>query len=35
VAVRKRKSKETRVMPVEDFLRELKELIETKALDAE
>ena len=35
VAVRKRKSKETRVMPVEDFLKELNELIETKALDAE
>ena len=35
VAVRKRKSKETRVMPVEDFLRELNELIETKALDSE
>jgi threonyl-tRNA synthetase len=35
VAVRKRKSKETRVMPVEDFLRELNELIETKALDTE
>ncbi|MDH3257129.1 MAG: threonine--tRNA ligase, partial [Nitrospinota bacterium] len=35
VAVRKRKSKETRVMPVEDFLRELQELIETKAADAE
>jgi threonyl-tRNA synthetase len=35
VAVRKRKSKETRVMPVEDFLKELNELIETKAVDAE
>jgi threonyl-tRNA synthetase len=35
VAVRKRKSKETRVMPVEDFLRELNELIETKAVDSE
>jgi threonyl-tRNA synthetase len=35
VAVRKRKSKETRVMPVEDFLRELKDLIETKSADAE
>lgn len=35
VAVRKRKSKETRVMSVEDFLKELKELIETKAVDAE
>jgi len=35
VAVRKRRSKETRVMPVEDFLKELNELIETKAVDAE
>lgn len=35
VAVRKRKSKETRVMPVEDFLRELHELIETKTVDSE
>lgn len=35
VAVRKRRSKETRVMPVEDFLKELKELTETKAVDAE
>ena len=35
VAVRKRKSKETRVMSVEDFLKELNELVETKALDAE
>ena len=35
VAVRKRKSKETRVMPVEDFLKELNELIETKAVDDE
>ncbi len=35
VAVRKRKSKETRVMPVDDFLRELNELIETKAADSE
>jgi len=35
VAVRKRKSKETRFMPVEDFLKELNELIETKAVDAE
>ena len=35
VAVRKRKSKETRVMPIEDFLKELIELIETKAVDTE
>jgi len=35
VAVRKRKSKETRVIPVEDFLKELVELIETKAVDSE
>jgi threonyl-tRNA synthetase len=35
VAVRKRKSKETRVMPMEDFFRELNELIETKAVDTE
>jgi len=35
VAVRKRKSKETRVMPVEDFLKELITLVETKAVDAE
>ena len=35
VAVRKRKSKETRTMPLEDFLGELKELVETKAVDAE
>ncbi len=35
VAVRKRKSKETRTMPLEDFLRELKERVDTKAVDAE
>ncbi len=35
VSVRKRKSKETRVMPVDDFLDELNQLIETKAVDSE
>ncbi|MCZ6540740.1 MAG: threonine--tRNA ligase [Nitrospinae bacterium] len=35
VAVRKRKSKETRVMPLEDFLNELHRLIDTKAVDSE
>ena len=35
VAVRKRKSKETRVMPLEDFLNELHKLIDTKAVDSE
>ncbi|MCZ6513838.1 MAG: threonine--tRNA ligase, partial [Nitrospinae bacterium] len=35
VSVRKRKSKETRVMPVDDFLNELHKLIKTKALDSE
>jgi threonyl-tRNA synthetase len=35
VAVRKRKSKETRVMPVDDFLNELNQLIDTKAVDSE
>ena len=35
VAVRKRKSKETRVMPVEEFLKELNERIDTKAVDSD
>ena len=35
VAVRKRKSKETRVMPLDDFLGELNQLIDTKAVDSE
>ncbi len=35
VAVRKRKSKETRVMPLDDFLNELNQLIDTKAIDSE